>query len=91
MIQMGEVGIVYKILPEDIEINVNDLSKKIENEIKDLCKVKGVQIKPIAFGLNAILMFVIVNDEGGVSDIVERKIKEVKGVGEIEVEEMSLL
>ena len=88
---MGEVGIVYKILPEDIEINVNDLSKKIENEIKDICKVNGVQIKPIAFGLNAILMFVIVNDEGGVSDIVERKIKEVKGVGEIEVEEMSLL
>ncbi len=88
---MGEVGIIYKILPEDIDIDVNDLSKKVEEEIKGICKVKGVQIKPIAFGLNAILIFVSVNDESGASERVEQKIKSVKGVGEIEVEEMSLL
>ncbi|MVT13783.1 MAG: elongation factor 1-beta [Euryarchaeota archaeon] len=88
---MGEVGIVYKILPENVELDVNDLSKRIEDEIKGICKVKGVQIKPIAFGLNAILMFISVKDESGASDKVEEKIKNVKGVGEIEVEEMSLL
>ncbi|MBD6955438.1 MAG: elongation factor 1-beta [Thermoplasmata archaeon] len=88
---MGEVGIVYKILPEDVELDVNDLSKRIEEEIRGICNVKGVQIKPIAFGLNAILMFVSVKDESGASDRVEQKIKGVKGVGEIEVEEMSLL
>lgn len=88
---MGEVGIIYKILPEDVELDVNDLSRRIEDQIKDICRVKGIQIKPIAFGLNAILMFVSVKDESGASDRVEEMIRKVKGVGEIEIEEMSLL
>ena len=86
---MGEVGIIYKILPKDLEIDVNDLSKRIEENIKNICK--GVQIKPIAFGLQAILMFVSIKDEGNISEIVEHKIREVEGVGEIDIEEMSLL
>ncbi|MGC8663920.1 MAG: elongation factor 1-beta [Thermoplasmata archaeon] len=88
---MGEVGIIYKILPKDLEIDVNDLSKRIEENIKNICNVKGVQIKPIAFGLQAILMFVSIKDEGNISEIVEHKIREVEGVGEIDIEEMSLL
>ncbi|MDP8011320.1 MAG: elongation factor 1-beta [Thermoplasmata archaeon] len=88
---MGEVGIIYKILPRDLEIDVNDLSKRIEENLKNICNVKGVQIKPIAFGLQAILMFVSIKDEGNASEIVEQKIREVEGVGEIDIEEMSLL
>ncbi len=88
---MGEVGIIYKILPKDLEIDVNDLSKRIENNIKEFCNIKGVQIKPIAFGLQAILMFISIKDEENASEKVEQKIKEIDGVGEIDIEEMSLL
>lgn len=88
---MGEVGIIYRILPKDLEIDVNDLSRRIEDSIKDICKIKGTQIKPIAFGLQAILMFVSTNDEANASEKIEERIKNVDGVGEIDVEEMSLL
>ncbi len=88
---MGDVGIIYKILPEDLEVNVEDLMKRIEEQVKDMVKIKGMQIKPIAFGLNAILMYIIVKDEAGITEKFEEKVKNIKGVGEIEVEEMSLL
>ncbi len=88
---MGDVGIIYKILPEDLEVNVEDLMKRIEEQVKDMVKIKGMQIKPIAFGLNAILMYIIVKDEAGVTEKFEEKVKSIKGVGEIEVEEMSLV
>jgi len=88
---MGDVGIIYKILPEDLEVNVEDLMKRIEEQVKDMVKIKGMQIKPIAFGLNAILMYIIVKDEAGITEKFEEKVKSIKGVGEIEVEEMSLL
>ncbi len=88
---MGDVGIIYKILPEDLDINVEDLMKRIEEEVKDTVKIKGMQIKPIAFGLNAILMYIVVKDEAGITEKFEEKVKSIKGVGEIEVEEMSLL
>lgn len=88
---MGEVGIIYRILPKDLEIDVNDLSKRIEENIKGICNIKGVQIKPIAFGLQAILMFISIKDEEKASEAVEQKIREVDGVGEIDIEEMSLL
>ncbi len=88
---MGDVGIIYKILPEDLEVNVEDLMKRIEEQVKDMVKIKGMQIKPIAFGLNAILMYIIVKDEAGIAEKFEEKVKGIKGVGEIEVEEMSLL
>ena len=86
---MGDVGIIYKILPEDLEVNVEDLMKRIEEQVKDMVKIKGMQIKPIAFGLNAILMYIIVKDEAGITEKFEEKVKSIKGVGEIEVEEMS--
>jgi len=88
---MGDVGIIYKILPEDLEVNVEDLMKRIEEQVKDMVKIKGMQIKPIAFGLNAILMYIIVKDEAGIAEKFEEKVKSIKGVGEIEVEEMSLI
>jgi len=88
---MGDVGIVYKILPEDLEVNVENLMKRIEEQVKDMVKIKGMQIKPIAFGLNAILMYIIVKDEAGIAEKFEEKVKSIKGVGEIEVEEMSLI
>ncbi len=88
---MGDVGIIYKILPEDLDVNVEDLMKRIEEGVKDTVKIKGMQIKPIAFGLNAILMYIIVKDEAGITEKFEERVKSIKGVGEIEVEEMSLL
>ncbi|MGC8646334.1 MAG: elongation factor 1-beta [Thermoplasmata archaeon] len=88
---MADVGVIFKILPVDIYLDVNKLSKDIENRIKDECRVKGVQIIPIAFGLQAIKMLIVVPDAENASEKIENMIREVNGVGEVDVEEVSLL
>ncbi|MGC8992708.1 MAG: elongation factor 1-beta [Thermoplasmata archaeon] len=88
---MGDVGIIYKILPTDVSLNINKLSNDIEKKLQGKCRIKGVQIIPIAFGLQAIKMFIVVPDEENASEKIENLIKEVDGVGEVDVEELSLL
>ena len=75
---MGEVIVVYKILPESPE--------KLEQVKKGLQKLnpKRLEEEPIGFGLSAIKFTTMIPDAGGYQDELEEKIRSVKGVGEIE-------
>ncbi|HIQ50062.1 MAG TPA: elongation factor 1-beta [Nanoarchaeota archaeon] len=83
---MGKVAMNIKIMPCSAEIDIEKLSE----EIKKTVEVKDLKIEPIAFGLKAIKILVIVDDSEG-SEKIENKIKSVKGVGEVEIESVTLL
>jgi len=77
---MGKVLLTFEIMPDGIEVDLGDMRKKVESKIKSFCKIEQVEIKPIAFGLQALMMNIVVEDEEGMMDRVEQDICSVPGV-----------
>ena len=82
---MGDVAISLKIMPESPDTDL----EKIKEEIAKKIEIKDSKVEPLAFGLNALKILIIIPDKGSESLINE--IKSVNGVSEIEVESSTLL
>lgn len=78
---MANVIVDIRILPKDIGVNL----EKLEKEILSTIAPEKISREPIAFGLVAINVSKIVKDEAGQIDELEKKLKSIEGVGEIEV------
>ena len=77
---MANVIATIKIMPEDIDVDLEALSKKVS-------ELGGTSIstQPIAFGLKAIICnFTVPDGEGGTQD-VEDKLSALEGVSEVQV------
>jgi elongation factor 1-beta len=81
---MAKVLVTLRIMPEDVSIDIQNLKKEILSKIQ-----ASIQEVPIAFGLNALNVSVLVEDKEGEVERVEKILKEIKGVGEIEVIEVA--
>lgn len=76
---MGDVIIVYKVLPESPE-----KFEQVKAGLQGL-NPKRLEEEPIGFGLVSLKFTTIIPDAGGQQDILEEKIKAIDGVSEIEV------
>jgi elongation factor 1-beta len=82
---MGSIKVVYKVFPEDIVENFDDLKKKVENCIPKLSSVEGYGEEPIAFGLRALLVQVkFPEDETGIVDEFETELGKIAGVSQVQ-------
>ena len=82
---MGNVIIALKIMPESPETDLEN----IKTEISKKMKIQDSKIEPIAFGLKSLKILVIVTDKE--TGDIESKIKEVKGISEVETESVTLV
>jgi elongation factor 1-beta len=89
---MGTVAIIYRVMPDSVEVNMKDLQDKIELAIPKEAKLQGMMVKDVAYGIKAILMRILVPDKvgGGLPDQIEAKVGEIPGVASIEAIEQSL-
>ena len=78
-----------KILPVDIEVNLDILANALKTAIPAGMELKSHVIEPIAFGLNSLIVDITLEDSEGQIDKLEEAIKRVDGVGEIEVTNVS--
>ena len=83
---MGKVLTIIKILPETIEVDLKQLLEDIKDKLPENAEFKDSKEEPIAFGLKALKIAVVVPDAEGGTDILEEIIKSVKGVGQVEIE-----
>ena len=88
---MGQVSITFEIMPDGIEIDLEDIKSKVEAKIGGISKIEQTEIKPIAFGLKALMMNVLVEDSEGIMDKLEAEIAEVEGVQNANVINMTLV
>lgn len=83
---MGNVAISIRVMPESPNVDM----ERIKNDISKRMKVQDAKIEPIAFGLKALKIMIIMPDMGG-TEKVENEIKKIKGVAEVEVESVTLI
>ncbi|MCS7121528.1 MAG: elongation factor 1-beta [Archaeoglobaceae archaeon] len=88
---MGKVLMKIKVMPEDTDVNLEEIVERVKNiKIKDV-EIRDWGIKPIAFGLKALIILAILPDRAEIGDVLVEEIQKVEGVGSVEVEDVELL
>ncbi len=85
-----KVLISYKIMPESVETDLSILEEKIKGNLEGV-EIKDIKQEPIAFGLKALKVLVMVEDKAGISDEIEKKLSELDDVESVETESITLI
>jgi translation elongation factor aEF-1 beta len=81
---MGNVAITAKIYPED-----PSKIEELEAELSKVAKITDSKVEDVGFGIKVLKIMIIVPDsEGG---DMEEKLSKVKGVSQVQVEEVTLV
>ena len=88
---MGEVGMQYRILPEGLEVDLKKLEEDIKKVLPEGAKLRASEERPLAFGLKALHILIVMDDKKGGAEQVETAISGVSGVQSVEIVEMGLL
>jgi elongation factor 1-beta len=88
---VGEVGLQYRVLPEGLEVDLTKLEGDIKNALPDGARLRAAEQRPLAFGLKALHVLIVMDDKKGGADQVEDAISKVPGVQSVEIVEMGLL
>lgn len=83
---MGSVAVSIRIMPSSSDVDMEKIRKELSKKIR----IQDSKIEPIAFGLKALKLLVIIPDAVGV-DSLEKEIMSVDGVGEVEIDSVTLL
>lgn len=89
---MAEMLASIKILPSNVDVDLEKLKDKIQNALPPESKLYKVVEEPIAFGLKALITHLIVPEsESDIMTKIETLIKNIEEVGEIQVINMTRL
>ncbi len=82
---MGDVAVSLKIMPKSTDTDL----EKVKEEIAKKIEIKDSKIEPLAFGLKALKILIIVPDKG--IEGIETEIKSINGISEVEVESSTVI
>jgi translation elongation factor EF-1beta len=90
---MGEVAVKYKIMcdPNVEDANADDIATAMGIMASEVGVVQMVETKPLAFGLKFVEAHCVIQEGDGTVDEFEDAIREIVGVGEVEVLEIGRL
>ncbi|MCL5789665.1 MAG: elongation factor 1-beta [Candidatus Thermoplasmatota archaeon] len=88
---MGKVAVSFKIMPSDETKDLSKIEKGLKADLSKEFALGKSSIEELAFGIKVLKIIVIMSDEGGLVDSVEQRIRSFSDVGEVEVEEVSLI
>lgn len=82
---MAEVAVQLKIMPNGPDVDLKSLSNRITSQVADYGRMYSCEVQPIAFGLKALLLTVLVEDKEGGTEAVEASISEIDEVESVQV------
>lgn len=88
---MGQVAVLFRLMPQGVETDVRAMGEAVRGALPTTVTVRGMQVKDIAYGLKALLVSVVMPDEGGVLAQTEAALAKVPHVESVEVMEEGLL
>ena len=84
--ELAKVMVSLKIFPSDIVADMNGLKDRIKKSLEGKATIYKFDEEPVAFGLVALVAHILMPEEAsGVMDEVERRLKSIAGVSEVEV------
>ena len=88
---MGDVLVTYKIMHSGVDVDLEKMKKEIEEKLNGIAKINDFSEEPIAFGLKALIVRVIVKDEGGITEKIEGILQNIENVQGVVVGEVTLI
>ncbi len=75
-----------KIFPSDIVADMNGLKEQVTKSLEGKATIFKFDEEPVAFGLVALVAHILMPEEAsGVMDEVERRLKSIDGISQVEV------
>ena len=86
-LKMVQIVATLKIMPSSPEVDLSSIQSKAEEEIKKFSGETQFKIEqePIAFGLKALKIIFVMDENKGSTDVLEENIKKIDGVNSVEV------
>ncbi|MHC1588995.1 MAG: elongation factor 1-beta [Methermicoccaceae archaeon] len=88
---MGDVGVKMRVMPESVDTDLEMLKERIGEVLPEGARLHAFSIEPVAFGLKALVVAVILADAEGGTEEVERAISSLDGVESVNVVEVGLI
>jgi elongation factor 1-beta len=85
---MGDVMAVLRVMPDSADRDMKKIEEGCKAALPKGTTLQGVQVKPIAFGLKALIIALTVSDAAGGTEAVEQAFSKVEGVESVTVEMM---
>jgi elongation factor 1-beta len=82
---MGEVVATIKLMPDNPDVDIAKIKVNIEKSIPKEAELHKIEEEPIAFGLIALNVMVVVGDVEGGTEKVEEALSKIVNVGSVEV------
>lgn len=83
---MGDVAAKIKIMPESVDTDLAELKEKLKSAIPAGAELHGDIVEDlIAFGLKALIVTLIVNDQEGGTEAVEEAFAKIPGAENVQV------
>ena len=88
---MGEVALKYRLMPESPDSDTDAIVDSISGVLPDDASLGVHEIRPFAFGLNAIMIVIMGIDREGFATEVEDGLNSLSEVQTVVLEEQSLV
>ncbi|MFC6835781.1 elongation factor 1-beta [Halomarina ordinaria] len=85
---MGKVAARMKVMPQNPDIDLDDLQERLENALPEGAKINRVDRENVAFGLIALMPTVVVPDDAGGTEAIEEAFSDVDGVESVGVDQV---
>ena len=79
---MAKVAVVLKVMPEEAETDLDNL----EEEVRNTVDVDDLQTEDVAFGLKALKVSTVVDDEETGMEGAKESLEEIEDVQSVEIE-----
>ncbi len=84
---MAKAIITLKIMPKSPETDLDKITKQAEEKITGFAGETETkkEIEPIAFGLKALKIIFVMDEEKGSTEPLEKEIEKIEGVSSVDV------